>query len=80
MKVWITKYALTSGIIETTVKESGVSGTFLSYCNKRGYWECYSKPFWHTSREDAIKHAEIMRARKLASLHKAIHRIAGLQF
>jgi hypothetical protein len=80
MKVWITKHALTSGIIETTVNKSDVSGIFLSYCNKQGYWEFCFKSFWHTSREDAIKHAEIMRERKLASLHKAIHRIAGLQF
>ena len=80
--VWITKYALTSGIVECDAE------TCLSTCPDgkmiqrldTTYREMYHKPNWHETKEAAIAKAEDMRKKKIASLKKAIAAMEALKF
>ena len=80
MKVWITKYALTDGIIEADAESCGNSSiTSVSWDNGTRctnlYWgECY------LSKESAIKKAEEMRQKKIESLKKQIKKLEEMRF
>ncbi len=76
MKVYITKYALTGGILE---KEGYIVKDNDRMVAIDGY-NYYHKPFWHITKEDAIKHAEEMRIKKLQSLDKQIKKISKIKF
>lgn len=78
MKVWITKYALTKGIIETEIAlQEGVWTIFENniymYTNERG-------KHWHTAYKRAKLRAEEMRQKKIASLKKQIEKLEKLNF
>ncbi len=73
---WITKYLFTQGIFSTTVegcddKMVKEAGSSLCY---------YHKDEWHRTREEAVRHAEKMRKKKIASLKKSIEKIKKLDF
>lgn len=81
--VYITKYALTKGILEYP----GELYTSQSYT----YWKCYSQTFPNAyetfmykdgwlSKEDAIDAAEQQRIAKLKALNKQIEKISKLKF
>ena len=79
IKVFITKYALTDGIIEKDAelcddnKMIKVSG--------KGYFTTYFHgEDWHRTRESAVKRAEIMRDRAIKSAEKKIAKLKNLQF
>ncbi|MDD5722669.1 MAG: hypothetical protein PHY29_02890 [Syntrophales bacterium] len=83
MKVWITKYALTDGIVECEVEapshdcpkmivvKASSPGTYNQY---------FYKPDWHTTREEAVKRANVMKDKKLVSLRNQIEKIKELKF
>lgn len=80
MKVWITKYALTQGIIEKEAElcESydgmiRVSGKFSYYLHGEG-------KEWHRTKESAIARAEEMRQKKIESLKKQIQKLEEMHF
>ena len=80
MKVYITKYALTKGIIEKEVEpNTSISDKMVTEI-KNGHRNSYHKPFWYESKEEAIAHAEILRKAKLNSLKKSISKIEKLDF
>ena len=66
MKVWITKYALTRGIIETE--------NLNDYYSGKGY------SWMHYNKESAIKKAEEMRQKKIASLKEQIEKLERMRF
>lgn len=79
IKIWNTKYALTSGITTHMVKPrddeyASVERTTESY----GY--LLSKGDWHTTLESAVERAEEMRIKRLISLDKQAKKIAALDF
>lgn len=78
MKVYITKYALSTGIIETDDAEicSNISGDMISYKNY-GY---YRGNDWHKKKEDAVLRAEVMRIKKIESLKKQIEKLDKMKF
>lgn len=83
MKFYITKYALTKGIIEahgeiTTTSPEMCIVTIQS--GHRAYEDYFNVPDWHLMQEDAICRAEIMRDSKLKSLKKQIERLEDLKF
>ncbi len=84
MKVWITKYALTRGIDESEAEIcSSVSDEMIKVLAIRGtltYDNYFHKPYWYSSREAAVMHANAMRAAKLASLKKKISKLEKLEF
>lgn len=80
MKAYITKYALTMGILEEEVEVSAdVNGDMVRVVTNH-YPEYYHKPFWHTDKQEAIDHAETMRIKKIASMEKSIKKLKNLKF
>lgn len=80
MKVWITKYALTKGIIEADGEL--ISSDSVSILN-RGlslptHW--FYKGDWYSDKQSAIKKAEEMRQKKIANLKKQIEKLEGMRF
>ena len=69
MKVWITKYALTEGIIEADGEPCGLEWVSASWDN--GY-RCndFKQGEWFDTKERAIQKAEEMRQKKIESLKK----------
>ena len=85
MKVWITKYALTRGIIKindssfhrTYVKPNGT----ICFYDEFGDMVCsYRRSEYFGLKELAIQKAEEMRQKKIASLKKQIEKLEGMRF
>lgn len=83
MKVWITKYALTDGIIESIAFKL----TYRTYIvipkyrgTKLGVIRLMNILDYHVSKKSAIKEAEEMRQKKIASLKKQIKKLEGMRF
>lgn len=77
IKAWVTKYALTEGIllVEGEVCHS-ISSGMLSY-GRHG--TAHGKD-WHRTPEAALARAEDMRKKKIASLRKSIEKMERLTF
>ena len=75
---WVTKYALTKGILEVSgeVCHASSAGNHLRWGH---YFGAHGKN-WHRTREAAVTRAEAMRAAKLASLRKSIAQMESLNF
>lgn len=76
MMVFITKYALTQGILEkdVTLLDSGVVATPGTHANY------FHKGEWYKERVEAIKDARLRKDRKISSIKKQIKRIEDLTF
>ena len=85
-KVYITKYALTSGIFECEVKQclnSVPNGSMVAELRPAGMLVvCYHGEGrdWHRTKESALEKAEEMRASKIASVKKALAKLERLKF
>lgn len=80
MKAFITKYALTSGIQEVGGCQKYYSEPkMISF--KNGFCTNYfHKPYWHESIDEAKKHADKMRIKKIESLEKQLAKLRSLKF
>jgi len=78
MKVWVTKYALTKGILEVEV-DSPVEDERMVRASG-GWTTYYHKPDWHMTKAEAVARAEEMRTKKLASLRKQAAKLEKLRF
>lgn len=78
MKVWITKYALTKGIIEVEVDSTSSGSIIVKTGDLKGSW------FYHThyctSKQEAIVKANEMRRKKIDSLKKQIDKLEKMKF
>lgn len=77
-KVFVTKYALTTGIFEVEAKVSDGMASF-----KRGesyFMEFAHRNEFHLTREAAVARAEEMRIKKLQSIDKQIKKISAIKF
>ena len=81
MKIYITKYALSSGIIVREGELTGI-GTMVSvrHTEVGGFTQYFHRPDWHMTKVAALKKAEKMREKKLQSLEKQIEKIKDLNF
>jgi hypothetical protein len=71
--VWVTKYALTSGITEKEAEhciDTVPDGNMISV----GYF-CFHKPDWHLTAEEATLRKQQMILKSIASHKKAIERL-----
>ena len=80
MKVWITKYALTAGIIETGVAEEVGDGMIRANIDMASYCFHGEGQEWHKTKESALRRAEIMKANKLDSLRTQIAKVEAINF
>jgi len=83
MTAYITKYALTQGIIEVEAKvvqtdhgvDNIVSFSLPGFCS-----QYCSKPDWHTDRIAALTKAELMRLKAISNLNKKLRKLEQLTF
>jgi hypothetical protein len=82
MKVYITKYALTTGIeIANGEVCEDTSTNMISVESEAGYSNRYFHGLdWHRTLEAALKRANQMRAAKIASLKKKIVKLENMTF
>jgi hypothetical protein len=80
MKVWVTKYALSKGILEKDVRETNAPG--MVAVNNTQYGEFYHVEGrdWHRTRAAAETKAEEMRKAKIASLVKQVLKLEKMRF
>lgn len=86
MKFWVTKYALSAGIIEVEGEISNTCDDML-VCQRVGvlasrsrYDEYFHGKDWHRTKVSAITRAEDMRVAKIASLEKQLKKLKGFRF
>lgn len=83
MKVWITKYALTQGIIEAETNNISNDGyCHAHWIHKKGY-KCdssLSPRQFEEDKESSITKAEEMRQKKIASMKKQIEKLQKIKF
>lgn len=81
MKAYVTKYALTAGIMEVQDAEPTSSEGMISVRSLgiHTYFHGEGKD-WHRTKDSAIKRAEEMRRRKLESMEKQKRRIEEIIF
>lgn len=79
MKIWVTKYALTQGILE---KEGDICTDINVQMISCGPLEIYhgEGKEWHRTIESAIKKSENMRISKISSFKKKIEKLNKLTF
>lgn len=72
---YITKYALTTGIIEVPHDLGEVDDGYLSYKPADGYRVQVGKKDWFTDLAKALIHVGHMREARIKSLQKQIHKL-----
>ena len=73
--VWLTRFALTTGVEEIEVLEmDGVWAKVRQVTTLNG-WDLVWSGHWHETKEEAMAHAERMRKNKIAALRKQIARL-----
>lgn len=80
MKIWISKYALTKGVIESDVNEHR-GALVMARIVDGGYLDYYRMGAEaHDTQEAALAAAESMRVKKIANLQKQIAKLEKLSF
>ncbi|ELY2536611.1 hypothetical protein [Cronobacter sakazakii] len=79
-KIYITKYALTSGVFtaEADVDTEKRVASFRG--SESGFWQFYHGDDFHFNEEAALARAEEMRIKKLKSLDKQMKKISAIKF
>jgi hypothetical protein len=75
VKVWITKYALTSGVIETDARVCEETNGIMIEAKPYGY---FHKPDWHDNKVSAEDRVCDMINKQLASLEKQLDKLRKL--
>lgn len=83
VKLWISKYALTHGLIE--VEKTSIEPNDVELCVRivdkmDGAYDVYHKNEWHRTKAEAVVRAEQMREKAIASHRKAIDKLEKLRF
>lgn len=83
MKIFVTKYALTQGILVMEAEQKNEHLVLIPAGNNGVNFFCsqyFHRGEWFKTREEAIVKAEDMRQRKLRSLQKQITKLQKIQF
>ena len=78
-----TKYALSEGIVEIddSLCRLSTSGNYVVVSMNGGYQQCFSiGRDMHNNKQDAIKRANEMRERKIASVKKQLLKLEKMSF
>lgn len=75
-KLWLSKYALSSGIKQQMAKEGLIEGKYVGVCNSF-YLYTLGRDI-HLTHADAVKAAETARIKKIESLRKQIAKLEKL--
>jgi hypothetical protein len=74
--VYVTKYALTKGIMELHGVEQYDDKMIVA---TDAYRTCYHKPYWYENRQDAIYHTNELRLKRIRDLKKQITALENLR-
>lgn len=78
MTVWITKYALSTGLVEI---EAEPDGQYVSWRGKGYHQSAWGEnKQWCRTHDAALTRADEMRKAKIASLHKQITKLEKMTF
>jgi hypothetical protein len=78
MKVFVTKYALSRGVLEI---EGEISEGIPSMFVRRGEWaSAFFKPYWHENWGDAVCHAEELRQKAIRAAERKIKKLRDMSF
>lgn len=83
MKFYITKYALTKGIVEVdsdNVRDLKVKEARLYFFDGQSWLHSYSPGEWYADKSDAIVDAEYRKKKRIASLQKQIAKLESMKF
>jgi hypothetical protein len=80
MNIFITKYALTMGIIEGEAKPTRIPGMIQVVGQPSWVYFHGEGRDWHRTREGVLNRAEEMRIKKLKSLDNQIKKLSKLKF
>lgn len=80
MKVWITKYALTKGIIEREGKLTSSDSVSVVNQDRSLPTHWFYRGDWYSDKQSAIHKAEEMRQKKIESLKKQIKKLEEMRF
>lgn len=85
MKVYVTKYALTTGIQELEAETTSVEGMICIPADRSKGWTLKQLFHgqgreWHTDREAAIARADEMRKAKIASVKRQLAKLEAMTF
>ena len=81
--LYITKHALSQGIIEVNtdeIQELSTKNGRLSFWNKNGLYCSFAKGEWYTNKSLAVIDAEARRKKKIAALEQQIEMLKGIKF
>ena len=79
IKVWVTKYCLTQGILEIEVELVG--NGMVRHENKNGMLAQYFHlPDWHKDKLSAIYQAENMRKKAIEQTNRKLNKLKSLVF
>ena len=73
---WVTKYALTDGVLKVQGEVSRSASTMFIYGE---YWQTAHCEEWHRTEQAALDRAEFMRTKKIASLEKQLAKMRALK-
>lgn len=79
MKVWISKYALTTGLFEMEVHHMSEDGDSVYGNDMLQAFHKEGKD-WHKTKEEAILRAEELRKKKIESLQKQLKKLEKMTF
>jgi hypothetical protein len=77
MKIYVTKYALSVGILEV---DAEISTSVAAYRGGSGFINYIHKGEWFYELDAALQKCEELRIKKLQSLDKQIKKISALKF
>ena len=81
MKVWITKYAMTSGVFTAEAEKTRIEGMCVVRSKKpSGFDQLFRGNDWHTDEAEAIERFNQMKQKKIASLQKQLAKVEALEF
>ena len=78
LTVFVTKYALTQGILEMNVNPSYNYPNMVTEAGNS--LNTIHKPFWYVDRHHAVIHAEEMRNKKIKSVEKQLKKLRTMKF
>ena len=75
MRVWITKYALTTGVFTAEVERSQLDDAEKRIIHRQDtHSDYYLKPDWHETKKEAEQRVLVMIEAKIKSLRKSLEK------
>lgn len=80
MKAFVTKYALTVGVMEVDAEQLSDNDTIRYRSGTHAFDQYFHSGEWFKTRDEAVAKAEKMRANKLKSIEKQRQKLIDLTF